>query len=76
MGRSAQFVPVIIFLMEELLLVSKGLKADLDSGDSEIKDTVKQAREAIQRENERWKSVREQAGGKPVIITLAAQESC
>jgi hypothetical protein len=69
-GRTAQFLPVILFFMEELLLSSKALKTDIECGVSDNKDTVKQVKEAVQREKERWKTEKEKAGGKPVSISF------
>lgn len=70
MGRTTQFLPVILFFMEELLLSSKALKTDIESGISDNKDAVKQAKEAVQREKERWKTEKEKSGSKPVNISF------
>lgn len=65
-GRSAQLIPVIISLMEDLLVRSKTIKSEIDNSASEGRETFRLAKEAVTKENERWKIQKDKAGGKPV----------
>lgn len=65
-GRSAQFIPIIVCLMEDLLVRSKAIKTEIDNGSTECKEIFGSTKETITQENERWKLQKEKAGGKPV----------
>jgi len=63
-GRSAQLIPIITFLIDEIVACCKTMKANLDGGISEGKETVKQVKDALNKENERWKVEKDKAKGK------------
>jgi len=67
-GRSAQLIPIMECLIEELLVFSKDVKTEIDCGVAEGRETVKQVKEALQRENDRWKTEKDKANGKPVSL--------
>jgi hypothetical protein len=62
-------VPIITSLIEDALLTST-VRDEIESGVREGKDTVRDQREAIKREGERWDQVR---GGMRTHVKLKAQ---
>ncbi|KAF5351686.1 hypothetical protein D9756_007699 [Leucocoprinus leucothites] len=66
---SAQMVPVITSLIEDALLTS-AVREEIENGVREGKETVKEQREAVKREAERWEQVRK---GMETHVKLKAQ---
>ncbi|KXN90851.1 hypothetical protein AN958_03505 [Leucoagaricus sp. SymC.cos] len=66
---SAQMIPVITSLIEDVLLTS-AIREEIESGVREGKERIKEQREAVKREAERWEMVRK---GMETHVKLKAQ---
>ncbi|KAJ3570011.1 hypothetical protein NP233_g4683 [Leucocoprinus birnbaumii] len=66
---SAQMVPVITSLIEDVLLTS-AIREEIENGVRESKESIKEQREAVKREAERWEQVRK---GMETHVKLKAQ---